>query len=71
MKAALPALASLALLALLLACACAWARPAPWYWWRSKIDGARVCAQTMQGPGWERLPRAYQDSRCEKLVLVK
>lgn len=30
------------------------AGPAPWYWWRSKLDGARICAQTSPGPGWER-----------------
>ncbi len=30
----------------------AWAAPAPWHWWRSKIDGQRVCAQTSPGPGW-------------------
>ena len=29
----------------------AMAAPAPWYYWRSKIDGARVCAQTSPGPG--------------------
>lgn len=30
------------------------AAPAPWYWWRSKVDGAQVCAQISPGPGWER-----------------
>lgn len=35
---------ALALLALV-AWGAAQAAPAPWYWWRSKIDGARTCAQ--------------------------
>ena len=38
------------------------AAPAPWYYWRSKVDGARVCAQTSPGPGWgatARLTRAW------------
>ena len=27
------------------------AAPAPWYYWRSLVDGQRVCAQTSPGPG--------------------
>ncbi len=27
------------------------AAPAPWYWWRSKVDGARACAQVSAGRG--------------------
>jgi hypothetical protein len=30
------------------------AAPAPWYYWRSKVDGVRLCAQTSPGHGWER-----------------
>ena len=30
------------------------AAPAPWYYWRSKVDGHRVCAQVSPGLGWER-----------------
>ncbi len=47
------------------------AEPAPWYWWVSKIDGARVCSQSPLGSGWERIPRPYRDSRCEKLAIAK
>jgi hypothetical protein len=47
------------------------AAPAPWWKWRSKIDGYLACAQTTLGPGWERAYGPYKDSRCEKLVLVK
>jgi hypothetical protein len=57
---------------LLMACApllCA--EPAPWYQWRSKADGKRVCAQTSLGPGWERAAGPFRDSRCEKRFLVK
>lgn len=47
------------------------AGPAPWYLWRSKIDGVRVCAQNSLGLGWERVAGPYKDSRCETAALVK
>lgn len=46
--------------------ATAGARPAPWFKWRSKADGALVCAQTPLGAGWEKAFGPYQDSHCEK-----
>ncbi|MDP3228189.1 MAG: hypothetical protein Q8N13_09465 [Acidovorax sp.] len=48
------------------------AAPAPWYYWRSKIDGARVCAQTSPGPGWDRDSAAYDGPGCQprRKVLV-
>ena len=48
------------------------AAPAPWYYWRSKVDGARVCAQTSPGPGWERDSPAYEGPGCQprRKVLV-
>ncbi|RYF27613.1 MAG: hypothetical protein EOO33_03805 [Comamonadaceae bacterium] len=50
---------------LLLACtAAAWSAPAPWYYWRSKIDGKRVCAQASPGPGWERYGEPYDGPGC-------
>lgn len=60
-------------LGVLLACACAAlaAEPAPWYKWRSKIDGKQFCSQTSLGPGWERASGPYRDSHCEKLMLAK
>ena len=57
--------------ALLAICAGAWAGPAPWYQWRSKIDGTLSCAQTTLGFGWELASRPYKDSRCEKQARVK
>jgi hypothetical protein len=56
-------------LATLLACVsvAALAGPAPWYQWRSKVDGKQVCAQTALGPGWERAAGPYKDSHCAKL----
>ena len=51
----------------------AMAAPAPWYYWRSKIDGARVCAQTSPGPGWERDSPAYEGPGCQprrKVLIV-
>lgn len=52
-----------ALLTLLLA-AQLWAAPAPWYWWRSKVDGVRICAQTSPGTGWERDSAPYAGPGC-------
>ncbi|CAM3130274.1 hypothetical protein [Janthinobacterium lividum] len=57
--------------ALLAACAWASAGPAPWYKWRSKIDGTLSCAQSTLGFGWELASGPYKDSRCEKPALVK
>jgi hypothetical protein len=47
------------------------AAPAPWYQWRSKVDGKRVCSQTPLGPGWEKAAGPFRDSRCEKRIVVK
>lgn len=56
---------------LLALCASAWAGPAPWYQWRSKVDGTLSCAQSTLGFGWELASGPYKDSRCEKPALVK
>ena len=47
------------------------AGPAPWWQYRSKIDGKLACSQTPLGAGWEKVAGPYKDSRCEKLVLAK
>ena len=47
------------------------AAPAPWFKWRSKIDGQQFCAQTSLGRGWEQASGPYQDSHCKKLMVVK
>ena len=47
------------------------AAPAPWFKWRSKVDGQQVCWQTPLGPGWEKATGPYQDSHCEKLIAAK
>ncbi len=52
-------------------CAGALAKPAPWFQWRSKANGALACAQTPLGPGWERAAGPYRDARCEKLIVAK
>jgi hypothetical protein len=44
------------------------AQPAPWYKWRSKVNGQLVCSQTSPGKGWERDSGPYTDSRCDTLV---
>lgn len=71
--AAVPLAAALLALALALGVGvgAAQAAPAPWYQWRSKIDGAMVCAQTPLGPGWERAGGPYRDSHCTKPALAK
>jgi hypothetical protein len=56
---------------LLLLAASARAGPAPWYQWRSKVDGRLVCAQTTLGKGWEQASGPYRDSHCEKRILAK
>jgi hypothetical protein len=60
-------------LALLLACFCGSvaAEPAPWYQWRSKVDGQLACSQTPLGAGWEKASGPYQDSHCVKKVRAK
>jgi hypothetical protein len=51
-------------LALAAAAAFAQAKPAPWYWWVSKVDGARICLQTAPGSGWYRDGGPYRNGRC-------
>ena len=41
--------------------------------WRSTIDGAKVCAQTSPGHGWERDSAAYEGPGCQprrKVLIV-
>ena len=52
-------------------CTAVVANPAPWYRWRSKVDGKVVCAQVMSPQGWQKDSPPYEDSRCEKLVHAK
>jgi hypothetical protein len=40
------------------------AAPAPWHWWVSKADGARICMQTPPGEGWAYSRGPYRDARC-------
>lgn len=48
------------------------AGPAPWYYWRSLVDGQRVCAQTSPGLGWERDSAPFDGPGCHprRKVLV-
>ncbi len=50
----------------------AFAAPAPWYYWRSRIDGRLVCMQTSPGPGWERQEPPFEGLGCQprRKVLV-
>ncbi|MGP1629385.1 MAG: hypothetical protein ACTS5V_05545 [Giesbergeria sp.] len=59
----LPMKRLLALPALLLVLQ-ALAAPAPWYYWRSKVDGVRICAQISPGPGWDRDGGPYEGPGC-------
>ena len=59
------------LLTLALAAQVASAGPAPYYQWRSKLNGALACSQTPLGPGWEQFAGPYRDARCEKLIVAK
>jgi hypothetical protein len=58
-------------LALLSATETALAAPAPYFQWRSKLNGALACSQTPLGPGWEKYGGPYRDARCEKLIVAK
>ncbi|AVO40511.1 hypothetical protein [Simplicispira suum] len=57
--------ARLVVICALLLAQLAWAAPAPWYWWRSKVDGVRICAQISPGPGWDRDSGPYQGPQCQ------
>lgn len=48
------------------------AAPAPWYHWRSRIDGRLWCAQTSPGTGWERQGPPFEGPGCQprRKVLV-
>ncbi|WP_370681189.1 hypothetical protein [Comamonas sp. GB3 AK4-5] len=46
--------------------AVAQAAPAPWYWWVSKVDEQRVCAQSMPEQGWERAEGPFTRSDCQR-----
>ena len=58
---------------ILIACfsAAAVAGPAPWYKWRSKLDGKETCAQTALGRGWEKSGGPFKDSHCTKLAYTQ
>ncbi|SDG40119.1 MULTISPECIES: hypothetical protein [unclassified Duganella] len=58
-------------LALILGCVQLAAAPAPWWKWRSKIDGTLICSQTPLGPGWDKAYGPFRDARCEKLIVVR
>lgn len=51
---------------LLLALTSSFAQPAPWYNWKSKLNGRIFCAQTSPGEGWVKDSGPYKDARCEK-----
>ena len=55
----------MALVAALLLCSAALAAPAPWYYWRSHINGTRICAQTSPGPGWTQDEGPFADAGCQ------
>ena len=39
---------------------------APWYLWKSKLNGNTTCQQTSPGEGWEQDGGPYQDSKCNQ-----
>lgn len=41
------------------------AQPAPWYLWKSKLNGKTYCQQTSPGEGWERVGGPFKDSNCK------
>lgn len=59
------ALAARVALGWMLALGAALAAPAPWYYWRSQVDGRRVCAQASPGAGWMRDSPAFEGPGCQ------
>ena len=55
-----------ACLGVALAASAASAQPAPWYQWRSNLNGRLFCAQTSPGSGWTLDSGPYRDARCER-----
>jgi hypothetical protein len=42
------------------------AQPAPWYSWKSKLNGKTTCKQTSPGEGWVRDGGPFKDGNCKK-----
>lgn len=40
------------------------AASAPWFKWRSKLNGTIICTQVMHG-AWEKADGPFKDARCE------
>lgn len=40
------------------------AAPAPWYLWKSKLNGELWCTQIPPGEGWLKLNGPYKDAHC-------
>ena len=40
------------------------AAPAPWYKWKSKLDGKTACLKVSPGAGWTKDSGPYDDARC-------
>jgi len=47
------------------------AAPAPYYQWRSTLNGALACSQTPLGEGWVKASGPYRDAHCEKPIVAK
>lgn len=39
------------------------AASAPWFKWRSKLNGTVICTQVMHGE-WEKMDGPFKDARC-------
>ncbi|WP_284335067.1 hypothetical protein [Comamonas sp. NoAH] len=63
-------LQAIGLAGIYLLCAVLWAKPAPWFWWISKHDGRRVCAQSMPSQGWEKAGGPFDNPRCQVRATV-
>lgn len=57
--------------ALWASCTAIMAAPAPWFQWRSKIDGKLACSQTPLGKGWEKAAGPFRDSHCKTFLNGK
>lgn len=50
---------------LLLVTTASTAAPAPWYWWASRSNSQRLCAQHMPSAGWMRAEGPFTNAQCQ------
>jgi hypothetical protein len=47
-------------------CANVFAQAAPFWLWKSRLDGRLFCAQVVRGGGWDKIDGPFRDARCSQ-----